>query len=441
MVRQLARLLTQAERRLLLLLGIAALGAAASIGHAAWLQSTIAVPAYGGRYTEGIVASSVTDITPSLNVLTNVGFTVIGTDGQLAPAAAESWQVSDDGKTYTFVMRPELSDDTVKTALADNQRLFPDITIDTSGDHRVVFQLTQAFAPFLATTAEPIFPVGPFVIASQEKGIVRLEARSDALLGRPFLNEINLRVYTDSFSLTKALASGDIDGVADVASVENKLLLDRLSVFSMPLPRKLYVFFNTARDAVKDAAVRTKLRDGEALGTPVTLKLVTLASPKNEQLAAELTRQWEPLGVTIQLETRTATELAQTVIPTRDYDLLIYGLDFGGDPDPYPFWHSSQISEKGLNLSNYAQIDADRLLEKARQESDGAKRADLYAQFQTIFDRDVPAIELEQVTAQFATDAKLKGVAVHAALSLANRFDSAASWYRKEKRVRQSDQQ
>jgi len=441
MFRRLIHLLSAIEWRLLAALSIVALAAAGSIAYSYWLRTTVAIPADGGRYTEGIVASSVADIAPSIDVLTNVGFIAYDATGAAKPAAALSWQVSDDGKTYTFTMRPELSKESVQAALDANQRLFPDITYEITDDHTVVFHLKQAFTPFLATTAEPIFPVGPFRLATQEKGIVHLEARPDALLGRPHLDEIVLRIYADSFSLTKALAAGDIDGVADVATVENKLLLDRLATWSVPLPRKLYLFFNTERAVVKDAAVRTKLKNNQALDAPITLKLVTLANPKNEQLAQDIVNRWQPLGVQITLETRTATELAKDVIPSRDYDALLYGLDFGGDPDPYPFWHSSQISDKGLNLSNYAQIDADRLLEKARQERDSAKRADLYAQFQGIFDRDVPAIELEQVTAQFATDAKLKGVSAQPGLSAANRFDSAASWYRKEKRVRQTTAQ
>lgn len=432
--------LSRAERRLLSVLLLVAVVAMSMLGYQYWVRHTIAVPADGGTYTEGLVAASVSDITPSLNVLTNIGFVRISPTGELLPAAAQSWVVADDGKTYTFTMRPELSLDLVRSAMTQNAKLFPDITNEVTENHTVVFHLQQAFSPFLATTAEPIFPAGPFEIASQEKGIVHLKPRHDALLGKPHLAEIVLRVYSDSFSLTKALASGDVDGIADTSTVDNQLLLNRLVAWSIPLPRKMYLFFNVERNPVKDAAVRSKLKNNQSLDHPIDVKLVTLANPKNEQLAQDLVARWQPLGVHMTLETRTATELARDVIPTREYDALIYGLDFGGDSDPYPFWHSSQISEKGLNLSNFAQIDADKLLEKARQEPKPEERVKLYEQFQAIFDREVPAIELEQVTGKFATDAKLQGVSAHAGLSLANRFDTVTDWYRKTRRVRQSTQ-
>lgn len=430
--------LGRTERRLMFLLAIIALGSIGVIGNEYWLKHTVAVPAQGGTYTEGLVAASVSDITPSLDVLTKIGFVQLSPIGEPLPAAAEKWEIAEDGKTYTFIMRPEISLDLIRGTMTENAKLFPDITNEVTDDHKVIFHLKQAFAPFIATTAEPIFPVGPFLITSQENGIVHLTARRDALLAKPYLEEVILRIYSDSFSLTKALASGDVDGVADTATVDNPLLLSRLAVWSIPLPRKMYLFFNTERDAVKDSGIRSKIKNNQALDQPIDLKLVTLANPKNEQLAQELITKWQLLGVHVTLETRTATELANEVLPTREYDVLIYGLDFGGDPDPYPFWHSSQISEKGLNLSNFAQIDADRLLEKARQERNSAERVKLYGQFQAIFDKEVPAIELEQVSGQFATSIKLKGVSAHAALSLANRFDTVAAWYIKVKRVRQS---
>jgi ABC-type transport system substrate-binding protein len=433
--------ISRTERRLILLFVVIAICAIGSIGYGYWLRHTVAIPSQGGTYTEGLVAASVSDITPSIDVLTKTGFVQLNQAQVALPAAAQEWTIADDGKTYTFIMRPELSLDMIRSTMLENAKLFPDITNEVTDDHKVIFHLQQAFAPFLATTAEPIFPVGSFRLASQEKGIVHLTARSDALLFKPYLEEIILRVYSDSFSLTKALASGDIDGVADTTTIDNPLLLNQLAVWSVPLPRKMYVFFNVERDAIKDASVRTKLKNNQILDHPIDLKLVTLANPKNEQLAQDLIARWQPLGVHLTPETRTATELARDVIPTREYDVLIYGLDFGGDPDPYPFWHSSQISDKGLNLSNFAQIDADRLLEKARQERNPAERTKLYDQFQAIFDREVPAIELEQVTGQFATSIKLKGVSAHAGLSLANRFDTVSSWYLKTKRVRQAASQ
>lgn len=429
-------LLQGGERRVLLALVFVALATAAFLGYAYWESSTIPVPVRGGSYSEGTVAASIADLTSTIDHLTKIGFVRFDEEQAIVPAAAERWEVSDEGRTYTFFMRSSLSRELIEQALVDSEKLFPDISVEVNDQHQVIFRLTQAFAPFLATTAAPIFPVGPFEVAERQKGLIRFTAREDAPLGAPYLSDVTLKVYTDTFNLTQALADGDIQGVDDVSHIENERLLDKLAVWNLELPRTIYAFFNLDREVLKSAEVRQKLRDNKPHDPPVQLTLVTLVGEKNEALAQDLVERWAPLGVQITIQAKTSTELAEQIIPKREYDILVYGLDFGSDPDPYPFWHSSQITEAGLNLSNFANLDADRLLEKARQTTDQAQRDALYAQFQEIFIREVPAIELERVTMQFATDKGLLGAQSSSGFSLADRFSQVTSWYRKVQRVR-----
>ena len=97
---------------------------------------------------------------------------------------------------------------------------------------------------------------------------------------------------------------------------------------------------------------------------------MTSDNPKNIELARNIVEKWAKNGVKINLDVKDNVSLQKTVIPKRDYDLLLYGLDYGEDPDPYPFWHSSQIKDDGKNLSNFKNVKADKLLEAARQEFD-----------------------------------------------------------------------
>ena len=93
------------ERWLLVVLCVTTLIAGAGSAYQYWLRTTVAVPARGGTYTEGIVADSIVQIAPTLNVLTNVGFVRFDESGVIVPVAAERWEVSEDGKTYTFTIR------------------------------------------------------------------------------------------------------------------------------------------------------------------------------------------------------------------------------------------------------------------------------------------------------------------------------------------------
>lgn len=423
------------ERLLLGACLVLALIAGGLLGRELLLGQTKIVPAPGGTYTEGVVASSLADVTPTLDVLTKLGLTQYSVDGELVPAVADRWEVADDGKTYTFYVREDVDITTIRTVLDEQRALFPDIEINVTEDRTVVFRLNQPFTPFLATTSQPIFPYGPFTISEQQKGVVRLKPNSNSRVGQPYLQELTLRIYPDSFNLSQALDHDEIEGVSDITFVENSRLLRNLNAYDITLPRKIYLFFNTERDVVKSVDLRRALRDGQAVEGSPELTLVTLASPKHDELARQIVEQWKDLGVRVTVETHTATELANDIVPNRSYDVLIYGLDFGGDPDPYPFWHSSQIGTDGLNLSNFAHIDADRILEKARQTQNADERNALYGQFQEIFDREVPAVELEQVVATFAVDPGIQGIQPHAGLSLAERYAFVESWYRKTKRT------
>ena len=44
------------------------------------------------------------------------------------------------------------------------------------------------------------------------------------------------------------------------------------------------------------------------------------------------------------------------------------------NPDPYPYWHSSQWPPRGLNSGFYRNPEADRLMEEARAEPDEGQR-------------------------------------------------------------------
>ncbi len=400
-----------------------------------WIASTVAVPIAGGSYTEGIVAATLADVQPTIDRLTKVGLVRIENQRDFLPAAAERWEVSEDGKQYTFYLHPAVDMTMVQNAIEARRDLFPEteIQVDTE-QHQILFRLKQPFTPFLATTATPIFELGPFSVAQELHGHVELTARATPILPAPYLEQITLNIYPDSFNLTQALSAGDIDGVANVETVENARLLEKLSTYTIELPRRIYLFFNTEREPIAKSEIRRRLKNGESLDEPISLNLVTLANPKNEALSADLALQWKELGVTVSVTTRTASELAKDVVPQRDYDLLIYGLDFGADPDPYPFWHSSQITESGLNLSKFANIDADRILEKARQTTDLAQRDTLYQEFQAIFDREVPAIELERIVASYGVDPRIHGVSSHAGQSVADRYQNVSQWYKKTKR-------
>lgn len=126
--------------------------------------------------------------------------------------------------------------------------------------------------------------------------------------------------------------------------------------------------------------------------------------------------------------------LKKDVIPKRDYDLLLYGLDYGEDPDPYPFWHSSQISETGKNLSNFRNTQADKLLEQARLEFDANKRNEMYAKFQDILNSEIPMLVVEHASYCYQVSNKVQGLTGIVGTNESDRFIDIAKWFLETKR-------
>lgn len=132
-------------------------------------------------------------------------------------------------------------------------------------------------------------------------------------------------------------------------------------------------------------------------GKPLELNLVASATEDYPKIAAELQRQWQDnLGVVIKTNLVQPSEFQQNILIPHNYDILLYELAIGADPDVYLYWHSSQARERGLNLSEYSSSEADIALESGRNRVNEALRAAKYKTFLEVWSKDYPAVALYQ---------------------------------------------
>jgi len=158
-------------------------------------------------------------------------------------------------------------------------------------------------------------------------------------------------------------------------------------------------------------------------------------NPEMKQVAEILKANWQKLGAKVTVKTYEEGDLVQAVIRPRTYDALLYGIITGRDPDLYAYWHSSQRIDPGLNMSMYANVSADKTLEKARGETDDKKRAEFYRSFVKDVRADVPAVFLYSpnfiyVLPEYIHGANLSGVSI-----LSDRFANANEWYARTQKV------
>lgn len=134
-------------------------------------------------------------------------------------------------------------------------------------------------------------------------------------------------------------------------------------------------------------------------GKPLLLKLTYQNSADFSRIAQALQKQWAQVGVNLSIEVTPDNQVRQRILDSHDYDVLLYGINIGADPDVYAYWHSSQIDKKSLihlNLSEYKSTVADSALEAGRSRQDDAVRAVKYKPFLAAWQKDVPAIGLYQ---------------------------------------------
>lgn len=399
-----------------------------------WLESTKEVPAFGGTFTEGIVGEA-KDLDKHLSRLTKAGLTRLNEKGEIVGDLAESWEMLENNKVYQFKLRSGYNSQDLAYQLS-SRGIWTNIEVQTPADNLIAFKFKQPFNPFLYVSTEPVFDYGPYRITKEDKEHITLMAEENYWQGKPHIEKIVINLYKDQKALQKAVNSQEIMGYT--ASDKNSVNQEKFKVFELTLPREMDLFFNLQKDALKNKALRQALRDGKPADKDYTLTLVTSNLSENVQIAESLKEQWAVLKINLEIKQFDKVTLQKDIIPKRDYDLLLYRLDYGPDPDLYAFWHSSQIAtndkKEGMNLSNFSNKTADQLLEQARQSFDVNTRNQKYEAFRKILNDETPYITVKKEIVNYAISQKVKGIEKIFGMAEADRFLAVNEWYIKSKR-------
>lgn len=163
--------------------------------------------------------------------------------------------------------------------------------------------------------------------------------------------------------------------------------------------------------------------------------LTTADSPQNEAAAKVIKQCWEKIGIKTNIELVDKTRVIPDVINTRKYEALLFAENLGFDPDPFPFWHSSQADYPGLNLAQFNDKAADGLLEKGRLTPDWPKRTQYYQELQKIISQKLPAIFIYSPYYTYIQDSSVKGFAIKIIADSCDRFSNLPQWYVRTTRI------
>jgi peptide/nickel transport system substrate-binding protein len=227
-----------------------------------------------------------------LNSLIFDGLTQYGAEGLLEPALAQSWSVSEDGLTVTFVLRddvlwhdgePVTADDVLFTyglLQAEDfpgdtavRNLWQSVEMQKVDERSVSFTLPERYAPFMEETTRGILPAhllegetavslqtsqfnqapigtGPFMVDErvnwQEDGRLRLLPNPNAWRQGTKISAVEFQFFPDEATMLEAFLAGSIHAINRVSDESVPLLAAQPDVrlFSAPESRYTAMLFN-----------------------------------------------------------------------------------------------------------------------------------------------------------------------------------------------------
>jgi peptide/nickel transport system substrate-binding protein len=189
----------------------------------------------------------------------------------------------------------------------------------------------------------------------------------------------------------------------------------------------------TARSILEDAdwsltSIGTWEKEIDDSTIDLTVTIRTANNPTLEATLEAVTAAWRELGVTVLTEQYEQTDLIQSVIRPRDFSVLLFGLDVSRSRDLFPFWHSSQQNDPGLNITQYANLTVDDYLETARVSQDEPDRMAAIDSALTIIRAERPAIFLFQPTNAYVVNRSIQTAPMQQMGRPADRFNNIAIW-------------
>ena len=321
---------------------------------------------------------------------------------------------------------------------------------------------------------------------------VREVTKSRIVLSSPNLN-IAFKFYMNFEEARTALRIGEIHALAgfspqEIDSVEN---FGRAKAYQATLPfRQMVVFFNTRANPLKQKHVRQALNyalnkdttrklaggNGAILSTnqlslntwvknsgtqryPFDFKLAQkklteagykpeegLLQKKGEKLSLTITtthdlelssvanllkEAWTKLGIEVKIDLVDVEILRSSLIPNKNFQVLVDFQDIPPDPDQYVLWHTTQTRES--NITGISSAKLDKLLEDGRKTDAQKDRESRYKLFTTLLLDESPAIFLYYPQYIWAVAKKVSGIDLTDFARPVDRFNSYKNWKIKSK--------
>ncbi len=256
---------------------------------------------------------------------------------------------------------------------------------------------------------------------------------------------------------SKVLANKEVRKALNVTSpkeeIVKKLLGGYATAINSPLPAGVYSWTSegtsTPSDVSLDKAREILTKAGWVLnpdtgllekksGTgkiSLSFAISTGDAPELQAVASTLASTWEKLGAKVDVLVHETGDLNQNVIRPRNFDALLFGEVIGRNTDLYPFWHSSQRTDPGLNIALYTNNRADKFLEEVRSADDFEVIEESNKAFVEELKTDLPAIFLYTPSFLYVVPKKIQNMEIKSLSVSQDRFLGIRDWYIETDRI------
>ncbi|MEO0189809.1 MAG: TonB family protein [candidate division WOR-3 bacterium] len=409
--------------------------------------------------------------------------------GKMTPELAASWEFSEDLTTITYYLRsdikwwdgePVTAEDVLYTfeRMQDPKTNYPMVSrlrfikkAEVVNKYAIKFTFSQVYADLL--TDSDIMPIpkhiyekspddfgkkkiignGPYKVKEWTPGSgLVLTANEDYYRGRPPLDEIYIKYYTDFSAMINDFVQGNLDLALNLTPEDAKKLSENKSINITTNPGNTYTYigWNLSNEFLKDKEIRKALsmaidkskilnqvfsgmgkislgplppsswafnenlapieynvsKAKEILtkkgfedrnrnnvldmnGRDLTLTIITnIESPVRVEILKNVTADLAQLGIKVNAQTLPANEFITALINKR-FDGFIMGWSVGDKIDPTLYWHSEPTKGR-YNFVGYKSSIVDSLIEIGVTMLNRKKAKEIWNEFQRIIYEDQP---------------------------------------------------
>ena len=298
-LKQLPKFLNKQEKLHMIIALVILIVSSSVISWRFYIKNSIAIPNYGGAYTEGMVGVpnlvnpilATSDVDRDLTKLIFSGLMKQDGENQLIPDLASGYTIDAEQTTYTFELRDDLRWHDGKPIIADDilftinsiknseykspfKNSFNGVAIQVINDQTIQFKLEKPFAPFLSILTIGIIPEhlwysipafganladlntkpigsGPFKFKSltrESSGNIKsyvLESNDNYHLDQAYIEELHFKFYPDFLTAVTALQNKNVDGLIYLPKeYKEDIKNSKVSLHNLQFPQYTSLFFN-----------------------------------------------------------------------------------------------------------------------------------------------------------------------------------------------------